>query len=490
VRTREAFLAGLWDDRIVYYEGERVDDVVTHPVLSVCAQHASRAFGEAPSGVEQSDWIVTDGDRQSSGYYRIPHSTEDLLARARVIEGETRSHLAQFNIVKAVGSDAMCALSALRDELDGAAEYDAASNIDSFIERVRDEDLATVLAQTDPRGDRSLRPGDQSNQNAYLRVVETRPDGIVVRGAKLHTTSTPFADEVIVLPTRALQEGEEEFAVSFAIPVATPGLLAICRPVRERLDRFDNPVSASAFEIETTTIFDDVLVPWDRVFLHGRTGHAGRLARTFATYHRFTGLSYKPPLADYLLGVASLIARDNGLRGRAIVDSKLAEIVNYVSVIRGCRTASAVECVSWPSGEVMPNPVLVNAGKHYFAANFHRIAELAQDIAGGLTVTAPAAADFKNQDLRAHLDVALAGETLSAVERVAVFNVLRDLTASELGGYNYVASLHGEGSLSAQLLTALSDYDVAACEAEVLHAARSAVVAAGLAGESTAGAGR
>jgi aromatic ring hydroxylase len=483
VRTPDEFLAGLDDDRVVYYEGRRVDDLVTHPVLSVCAQHASRAFGPAPGGVDESDWVAGGG----SGYYRIPQSTDDLLARARVIEGETRSHLAQFNIVKAVGSDAMCALSSLRGELEGARDYDARANIDAFIERVRRDDLATVLAQTDPRGDRSRRPGQQSNPNAHLRVVETRSDGIVVRGAKLHTTSTPFADEVIVLPTRALQPGEEDFAVAFSIAAATPGLIMICRPVRERLHPFDNPVSARAFEIETTTIFDDVFVPWDRLFLNGGTAQAGLLARTFATYHRFTGLSYKPPLADYLLGVASVIARDNGVRGKALVDTKLAEIVNYVSIIRGCRTASAVECVTWPGGEAMPNPVLVNAGKHYFAANFHRVAELAQDIAGGLTVTAPAASDFQNPELRGHLDAVLRGEVLSAPERVAVFNVLRDLTASELGGYNYVASLHGEGSLSAQLLTALGDYDVAACEAEVMEAARAAVAWAGLAESEPAG---
>jgi aromatic ring hydroxylase len=481
VRTSDEFLAGIQDDRTVYYHGERVTDLVGHPVLGICARHAALAFGPAPAGVAEADWAVADGaGGVSSAYYRIPKSTDDLLARARLIEGETRSHLGQFNIVKAVGSDAIFALSSLRSTLEGQDGFDAPANIESFIDRVRRDDLATVLAQTDARGDRSRRPGQQTNENAYLRIVDRRSDGVVVRGSKLHTTSTPFADELIVLPTRALGPGEENFAIAFAIPLDTPGLIMSCRPVREALDPFDNPVSAHAFEIETTTIFDDVLVPWDRVFLAGKAEVAGLVARTFATFHRFTGLSYKPPIADLMLGVASLIVRDNGLSGKAVVDSKLAEMVNYVSVIRGCRTAAAVECSYWPGGEAMPNAVLVNAGKHYFAANFHYVAQLAQDVTGGLTVTAPAGTDFANPELRPHLDAALRGEEFDAAARVALFNILRDLTASELAGWNYVAALHGEGSLSAQLLTALGDYDLASVQTQALEIMQAGLDAAGL----------
>lgn len=482
MRSSAEYLGGLKDNRVVYYYGERVEDLIGHPVLGVCAAHAARGFGAAPEGVSDADWTANSGGKAISGYYRIPRSTSDLLARARLIEGETRSHLGQFNIVKAVGSDAMCALSSLRGELGGQKGFDAVANIDSFIDHVQRNDLATVLAQTDPRGDRGRRPAAQKHKSAYLRIVERRADGVVVRGAKLHTTSTPFADELIVLPTRALEDSEEDFAIAFTTPLNAPGLIMICRPVRERLDPFDNPVSSRAFEIETTTVFDNVFVPWERIFLAGNVNAAGQLARTFATFHRFTGLSYKPPLADLLLGVASLIARDNGIRGKAIVDAKLAEIVNYVSVIRGCRTASAVECSIWPGGEAMPNAVLVNAGKHYFAANFHHISKLAQDVAGGLTVTAPAARDFANPELRPHLDDVLRGQTFDAATRVALFNVLRDLTASELGGYNYVASLHGEGSLSAQLLTAIGDYGVSAAEQEALAIATSGMKLAGLDG--------
>jgi len=475
VRSQDEYLAGLQDGRTVYYQGEPVIDLTAHPVLSTCAGHAAKAFGPAPTGVADTDWTAVGAHGAHSAYYRVPRSPEELLARARLIEGETASHLGQFNIVKAVGSDAMCALSALRHELEGQDGFDARANIEAFINRVQSEDLATVMAQTDARGDRSKRPGQQQNPNAYLRVVEERAEGVVVRGAKLHTTSTPYADEVIVFPTRAMRDGEEPFAIAFSIPAATKGIIMICRPVRESLDVFDNPISSRAFEIETTTIFDDVLVPWDRIFLHRQPSKAGLMARTFATYHRFTGLSYKPPLADLLIGVASVLARDNGVRGKAVVDTKLAEIINYVSVIRGCRTASAVDCVYWPDGEAMPAPVMTNAGKYFFAANFHNIAQLAQDIAGGLTVTAPARADFANPALRPHLDNVLRGETLDAAMRVVVFNILRDLTASELGGYNYVASLHGEGSMSAQLLAALGDYDVGVCEEMVLGIAQSAI---------------
>lgn len=465
MRTADEYLKSLYDGRDVRYMGEQVKDIANHPALGVCVSHAASAFTGPPRGVSADDWTVEDGEREYSAFYAIPRTAEDLLRRARIIEGLTAQQWAQFNIIKVVGSDAMFALATLRDKLEAGQAKSAGVAVDAYIRRCQDDDIATAAALTDPKGDRSQRPGQQAQRMAYLKIVERNDDGIVVRGAKVHTTSAPVVDELVVLPTRAMSPGDEDYAVSFAVPTNARGLRMICRPVREGLDSFDNPISSRAYEIETTTIFDDVFIPWDRVFLAGDVELAGELARTFATFHRFTGLSYKPPLGELLLSTTAWIARDNGLLNKPAVRTRLAELVNYVTLIRAARTASAVDGTLSDSGVFVPDPVQTNAGKHYFASSFHRIASIVHDIAGGLVVTGPSVHDFLNEQDGPWLEQIYRSANDDAVKRIIAFNIIRDLTAGELGGYNYVASIHGEGSMNAQLLTALEEFDSSQADA-------------------------
>ena len=136
-----------------------------------------------------------------------------------------------------------------------------------------------MLAQTDVKGDRSLAPHAQPDPDMHVRIVERRDDGIVVQGAKAHTTMAPVADELVVLPTRAMGEADADYAVAFAIPPATEGLRMVCGPLPEPGSTFDHPVSTRNVEIETLTVFDRVFVPWDRYGCHVFGGHPGRRLR-------------------------------------------------------------------------------------------------------------------------------------------------------------------------------------------------------------------
>lgn len=176
----------------------------------------------------------------------------------------------------------------------------------AFHEHCASQDLALAVAQTDVKGDRSLGPSElaaRGNPDAYVQIVARRDDGIVVRGMKTHTSCTTNVNEVIVLPTRAMAEADADYAVSFAIPVNTPGVTLIASPHggSER-DDFDHPISSKHKMMETLTIFDDVFVPWDRVFMNGEWQWAGPLALAFVEFHRFTAISYKLPLVDALVG--------------------------------------------------------------------------------------------------------------------------------------------------------------------------------------------
>jgi aromatic ring hydroxylase len=460
LRSAEQYLAGLRDHRVVLYGGEAVKDVTTHPALAIAAEHGATVFDYA---AESPDLFTYDSEygEISSAYFKIPRSSQDLLRRAALIEETTRRCRSTFNIIKAVGTDALDALHVVAARMDRDLHS-------SYRERVRDyhrhcavNDLSMALAQTDVKGDRGKRPHEQANPDAFVRIVERRSDGIVVRGAKAHTTMAPVVDELIVIPTRALSEADRDYAVAFAIPPETPGVKMICRTIGDKsLSPFDYPVSRRNVEIESLTLFADVFVPWERVFLAGEWEWAGPLATTFAQFHRFTGVSYKPPIGDLFVGAAQLVAEWNGVADASHVREKITRLIHYTETIRACGKAAALEAGS-VEGIALPDPVFTNVGKHHFASQFHEAVRLLQDLAGGLAITAPSEKDYLNPAVRAELDRYLAGaKSVPAEWRLRLFHLIRDLTASDFGGYNLVVTLHGEGSLQTQLLTSYREYDL------------------------------
>ncbi|MBI2322449.1 MAG: 4-hydroxybutyryl-CoA dehydratase, partial [Chloroflexi bacterium] len=398
-------------------------------------------------------------------HFLLPSTPQELALRGRMIEEHTRQGNSTLNLTKSVSGDALMGLTVVCHAMDPALGTRYSERVAAFLRHVRERDLSVALAQTDVKGDRRLRPHEQPDPDAYLRIVDRRADGIVVRGAKAHITSVPVVNELIVLPTRALSANDADYAVAFAIPVATPGLTIICRPTGSvEQSVFDYPVSRRNIETEALTVFDDVLVPWERVFMAGEWQFAGQLATSFATFHRFTAISYKPPIGDLLVGAAVMIAEANGTAEVAHVREKVVRLIHYTELIRACGKAAAYEATVVPPGIAVPNAVYTNAGKHHFASHFHEACRLVQDIAGGMAITAPCEADLRNPATGHFVAKYLKGAAgTDAVLRLRLFHLIRDLTASDFGGYNYVVTLHGEGSLSAQALATYREYDLERC---------------------------
>ena len=220
-------------------------------------------------------------------------------------------------LIKEIGTDALFALHLVAHEMDSKKGTCYLDRVRGFYDYVRINDLAMAVAQTDVKGDRSKSPLEQEHPDYYLRVVGETPEGIVVRGAKVHTSVSINANELIVLPTRAMKQDESAYAVAFAIPMNTKGLKLIASPYGAHHDdsAFDAPLASRHRMMETLTVFDDVLVPHERVFLNGEWEFAGELAKTFVEFHRFTAISYKLPLVDALVGAALLMTHYNGLPG-------------------------------------------------------------------------------------------------------------------------------------------------------------------------------
>jgi aromatic ring hydroxylase len=466
LRIAEQYLASLRDGRRVYYRGQRVEDVTAHPVIGLAARHAAIDY-EMAEDARYADLSVVDG---RSRYFVPPASTDDLLARSTLIETATRLGGTLVVLIKEIGTDALFGLTLVAHEMDRRLGTEYGARIARFLDDCAREDLALAVAQTDVKGDRSLGPAEQAargNPDAYLRIVERRSDGIVVRGAKAHTSVSTNANELIVLPTRAMAEGDAAYAVAFAIPVDTPGLTLVASPHGGgEKNAFEHPLSARHKMMETLTIFDDVFVPQERVFLAGEWQFAGPLALTFVEFHRFTAVSYKLPLVDALVGAGLLLAEYNGIERAGHVRDKLSWLIAYAEGLRALTQMAAHRCRVHPTGIAVPDPLTVNVAKLHFATNYHQAVARLQDVAGGLLVTGPAAEDLASAELGDHLRHYLGGKVgTDAEHRLRALNLASDLTASDFGGYQEVLAVHAEGSIEAEKLTILRNYDAAAAKA-------------------------
>jgi aromatic ring hydroxylase len=455
LRTAAQFLAGLRDAREVYYRGQRVSDVVEHPELGVAARHASIDYEMAEDPRFRDLAVHRDGSEEYSAYYRVPRNAQDLLSRSKLIEAGTAEGATLVLLIKEIGTDA---LFALKRVLGRSGDADGIHRVEAFYRHCREKDLAIAVAQTDVKGDRSKRPSEQSDPDMYVRVVEKRPDGIVVSGAKIHTSCTPYVDEVIVLPSRSMGAGDEAWSVAFAVPAATPGLrLYASDYLHGTDDPFTRPISTNHKMVETLTVFDNVFVPRERVFFMDRPDLAGATALTFVEFHRFTAVSYKLPLLDAMVGAAIAIAKANGIDRAGHVRDKLTWLGGYAETVRGLAELAALRC-KLENGVAYPDVFTTNMAKWTFAREFHQALETVQDLAGGLLVTGPGDLDWNSAEIRPVLEKYLPA-AWPANRRMAIMNLISDLTSRSYGGYQAVLAVHAEGSIEAEKMAMFRAYD-------------------------------
>jgi aromatic ring hydroxylase len=288
-------------------------------------------------------------------------------------------------------------------------------------------------------------------------VVDEGRDGIVVRGAKIHTSCTPYVDRIIVLPSRTMGRGDEDWSLAFAVPASADGIRMYASDFLHGSDVWARPVSSTHKMIETLTVFDDVFVPWENVFFSSRGDLAGPTALTFVEYHRFTAVSYKLPLLDALFGASLMVAQANGIERASHVRDKLTWLGGYAETVRGLVELAALRAKD-DNGICYPDVFTTNMAKWTFARDFHAALEVVQDLAGGLVVTGPSGADWESPEIRPVLEKYLRG-AWDADRRMAVMNLISDLTARAYGGYQTVLAVHAEGSIEAEKLAMFRSYD-------------------------------
>ncbi len=441
--TGQQYIASLDDGRRIFADGEEVKDPANHPMFA--ASIAMVAAGYDAHHRPEPD--------ASGPYFRVPYSRDELKS---LLE-----ELLEWDMVTVTTSQGLMALltaaARMRADLPGYAQ-----RIEDYFEYCRANDLRCVQAITDAKGDRRLAPNAQDDPDVYTRIVERRPDGIVIRGAKLHISSAAICHELVVMPTKNMKPGNEDWAVACAIPVGAPGVRIVntnYAPSGRHPD--DYPHSTGDNVPEGFVMLDDVFVPNERVFLAGECAHSATFAHSLGLWERLGGSAHLVEIGDTLVGLAELIAEANGTERVSHVREKIAEMVIYATLVRAGLEAAIANAEPSGEGWYFPSELFTNAAKHYGAAEFSRMVRHLHDIAGGAVVTAPSIADLEHDEIGPLIRKYMATKPgIDGEYRTRLFHAIRDYTADAYGGWQLVTMLQSGGGLFAQRLVARKHYDM------------------------------
>ena len=435
----------------VYLNGAEVASVADEPLLAPGVDALALTYDYALREDLAPLMRVGEVNRMLA----IPRSSDDLLNKleaVRVICQQTGC--AQRYLV----GDAFSALASCTREMGG--EY--AARFAAYMRTVHDEDLSVGIAMTDGKGDRSLRPHAQTNPDAYLRIAEQRKDGIVLRGAKAIITGAPYMHHLLVMPCRNMIEEDSAYAVCCALPIDAPGLTIVTRPAG-RPGEAAAKFSGRYGQATGVALFEDVFVPWERVFLAGEWEHSARLTYAYATHHRHTCIAARAGFGDLLIGAGALMTEANGIELDASPNLREAmiELIKIVEGFYACGIAASVYATRDSAGVALPDAVFANIGKLLLATQIYDMHRLAHHVSGGLIVTLPGPDEDHNPATAGRLSDLLAGRSdIPYEKRIEVARLVEDLTASSQGGWYSVISLHGGGSPEAMKMEIWRNYPV------------------------------
>ncbi len=458
MKTAQEYIESMRSMRFeLYMFGEHVTDHVDNPIIrpSMNCMAATYELAEE-SRFPQYHRLMTatshlTGNRINR-FCHIHQSTEDLVNKSKM--GRVLGAYTGSCFQRCVGMDALNALSMVTYDIDRKHGTGYNSRFLRFLKHVQDEDLVCDGAMTDAKGDRGRRPSEQTDPDQYLHVVEENRDGIVVRGNKMHQTGAVNAHEIICMPTRAMLEEDRDYALSFALPGDSKGIIYIYgrQPCDTR--KIESPQMDVGNVLyggqECMVVFDDVFVPWERVFMYKEYEFAADLVEKFASYHR-QSYACKSGMGDVLIGASQLIAEYQGTAGASHIKEKIIDMIHLNETMMSCSLACAYEGHREDSGTYFVDALRANVSKLNVTRFPYDIARLAQDIAGGAIATMPSEKDLRHPRIGKYVAKYLQGADGVAVEnRIRILRLIENLTMG-MGAACYLAeSTHGAGSPMAQ----------------------------------------
>jgi len=460
IRRGDQFLQSLRDGRQVWVRGEKVDDVTTHPALAGCARSLAEIYDLQHDPAYQDLLTMkspTTGQIVSLSYI-LPRSSEDLLRRRRMIEFlERRCGAVAGRLPEYMGS-MLVGLYDIREIL-GREDPAYASNVAQYFEYCRENDLCLTHSFGDPQRDQ----GRPATDFEFLKVVDRRPEGIVISGCKPIATLAPYANEFFGLAARPGRGVEE--VIYFATPMNVKGIRIICRQPLAPQDPTDHPLSASWDEMDASVIFDDVIIPKERVFYLQRVtpDNVQFLFQLFVSVLRWA--SYHIQIrrlvkAEVLAGICAAMTDYLGTRVQPQIQSALSEAIVHVETLRALIHAAETNPVTSQSGLVAPNTTQLLVA-HIFGVERHpHILQLLREVCGSGPLMAPGQNELANPEIGPHLYRYFVGKDERAPERFRMLHLAWEYACDSFGSRQLLFEMYNAAPVGQAKMRLLNTYDL------------------------------
>jgi 4-hydroxybutyryl-CoA dehydratase/vinylacetyl-CoA-Delta-isomerase len=453
IRTAAEYVESLRNRKLtVYLFGEKIENPVDHPLIRPSINAVAETYRLAEDNPELATAESKISGKRVNRFLHVTESVNDVVLQNRMQRALGQRTGTCFQ--RCVGMDAINSTFSVTYDIDRAKGTGYHERFQAFLRHVQAENFVIGGAMTDPKGDRSKGPADQEDPDLFVRVVERRPDGLVIRGAKMHQTGCINSHWLVVMPTMRLTERDRDWAVVAALPVDAPGVSYIYG--RQSCDT--RSLEGGGIDTgndqyggqEAIIVLDDVFVPFSHVFMDGEWEFAASLVERFTAYHRRSYVC-KTGVGDVLIGAAATVADYNGVAKASHVRDKLVEMAHLNETIYGAGIAASHESNETAAGNYQPDDLLANVCKHNVTRFPYEMARLAQDLAGGLMVTMPSDKDFESPTTGPILQKYLKGRPgVSVDSRRRMLRLVENMTLGRNAVGYLTESLHGAGSPQAQ----------------------------------------
>lgn len=445
----------------VFVQGQLAKNVADHPLFQSTIYAWGKWLCDAAFEPKLKSLMTARSELTGEDvhiFWHMPSDTAGLLQNFdAAIKLAERVPITGYT---SIARDELAGLLSVLPEVDRKYETNYTARLKEYLRTFQRRQIIGSAAITDVKGDRNLRPAEQRDPDMYLRIVERRTDGIVVRGAKAHTSGGVICEELVVIAQRAMREDDRDYAVAFAIPVDSPGITLVARGINMPPDPQQAPLSHIGAVVESLTIFDDVFVPTERIFLCGESEFCGAVANNFATINRHGYLGTDYGKLELFIGAAALIAEYNGVADKPHIRDKIAEMIKLASAIYALGIAAAVKS-SVINGVAFPDTVMTNAGKHLTMEAHYVCARLLSEVAGGAAVTMPSVRDLKHPEVAPYIEKYFKTvPEIPVADRIRLFHFIGDLCSSEYAGWWYNEIIHGSGSPAAERVQMYREFDL------------------------------
>ena len=434
-KTGAEHLSSLRDGRTVYIDGRLVDDVTTHPAYRNAALSAARLYDyqARPENIEAMTFMPEGGDRRVNRCWQMPRDYDELVQRRRALQawaqvsygfmGRSPDHVASTVIGQRMGLEVF--------EKHGSARAKALAD---YVDYATRRDLFLTYVIVNPQADRSKDWGEQVEE-LVARIVDEDSGGLTIRGAKMLGTSAIMANELFVANLQPLKPGEESLAFSCALPMNTAGLRVLSRKSYEAhaVSVFDNPLSARFDENDALIYFDNVKVPWERVFVHRDTDMCRAQfhdtpSHIFQNYQAQIRLSVK---MKFLVGLAHKITEAIGTTNMPQVLEQLGGLAADAGMVEAMLSGMEASGAK-RGGYYLPNRHLLYAAQVITQGLYPRLMHLIRDLAGGSLIMLPSSfRDWANPELAPILRKTQRSPNFNSEDKVKLLKAAWDAVGSE-----------------------------------------------------------